>query len=444
MKFKKIIIIIAIATTLLSGCGKSTPNTMQTLDKNPVQETKTKDSSRSFGNTVSNFQYPKFAAEYDEYFYYSSVESNGVFRFSKESDDYTVLNNDKGTYLNAYKDKLYYIDNSNLNLIKVDLDGVSNREVIDSLVSSILIKDDILLYSKSIPHENSDGFNSINLIKIDLKTNQKLSDKNVADRSYRFIDENRFISGSRDLFNILFIDGKMVFPKDNTGYMLNVIGSTKNHVLCSATDFDDNRSFLLIDNNGDISEINIPFNSNYIVADNKVFYSNFAGFGYVDIETKENKKLHNHSMNESKTLFEFDGIIYAYSVTSLDAVYDLDKETVLEKYASEPEKIDEVEISRNLIKNDDKSNITTSELNGFNLNYIERLTSQECISLAKSWNIDLTGNCYSFALSGEYMKNQYIVEFETQKVYCIPNQGMMPAYLLDDNKKIKKFEYIIN
>lgn len=42
------------------------------------------------------------------------------------------------------------------------------------------------------------------------------------------------------------------------------------------------------------------------------------------------------------------------------------------------------------------------------------------------------------------MKNQYIVEMDTKKVYLIPNQGMMPAYLIENNKKLQTFEYKTN
>lgn len=447
MKVNKLFYLLILSIFLFIGCDNSSDFSInKDTDSPPI--TKSSDEDRTYGNSINNYQPPIYLAEYDNNFYYCNSELPGIFKLNPQTSKWNKLSDDKGSYLNIYKDELYYI-NSTGDIVKMDLDGKSNRKLVALSASSFLIQNDILLYSKDTPHENKDGFSDFSLVQVDLKTNEIISDEIKSSRSFHFADENRYICGSRELFNYISINDELVYPRDNKEHIITLIGATKDLLISKVNDFSDNTSFLSVTNNGSINTLDLPINSAYLVADNKIFYSNSTGVSYINLATNEKVLLHKHPMVKDSNLFEFNNIIYSYTKDALEPMYDISKNTLLGKYSTPPKEeppkvekpVNEVDLAKNLILAADKTNIKTENLYGFKLSYIDGLSSKDCINLAKSWNINLKGNCYSFELSGDYMINQYIVEIDTKKVYYIPNQGMMPAYLMDKDKKIQKFNY---
>ncbi|MGL4848064.1 MAG: DUF5050 domain-containing protein [Clostridium sp.] len=461
---KKFFPLIFISVFLLIGCEKN-----QTTSKpNPDTTTSTKPSEddfhRSFGNTINNSINTKhdsysFVAEYNDMFYSSTSNIPGVFRQGGNPSTSEKLNSDPAKSLNVYKDKLYYC--SDRDLIRVDLDGVSNKEVLATSVNDIIISNDALFYVTSFPSKNDSGFSDFQLNKYDLKENKLISSSPVATRLFSFIDENRSIIGSRELFSYVSINKERVFPVENKQNIITFLGQTEDSIICEVYDFSKN-TFLQIKDNGNTKVLNLPSESSYLVSKNKVFYLNSKGLSYLDLLTGETKAIHSTKMSENNHLFEFDNILYYSDYGEIKKMYDLEKNTLYGDFAPPVTSLDEnskpdekpepkpepkpkvgisnEDLARELILKADKSNIKKSEAEGAEL-YPLSDDSEKWTTLAKSWNIKLKGKVLSFELSEDFMINQYLVEMDTKRVYKIPNQGMMPAYLMENDKKVEKFEY---
>ena len=74
-------------------------------------------------------------------------------------------------------------------MIKVDLDGKSNKEVLSDKAYSVMIKDNKLMYM------DRNNYNSSNFIVVDLNTNKEIKNVEVEGTPIIF-DENTFIKDS--------------------------------------------------------------------------------------------------------------------------------------------------------------------------------------------------------------------------------------------------------
>ncbi|MGL4873090.1 MAG: DUF5050 domain-containing protein [Clostridium sp.] len=454
---KKFFPLIFISVFLLIGCEKN-----QTTSKpNPDTTTSTKPSDddfhRSFGNTINNMtnvDYDfSYVAEYNDTFYFSNGgETIGLFKQSPNSKS-EKLNDDRALDINIYKDHIYY--DCDGNLVRVDLDGVSNRKVLATSITDLMISNDTLFYVSYTPGDNENDLSNYQLNKYSLKENKLISSESVLSQGFTLIDEHRYIARNPDILNYVCVNGEKTFPTKNEQHIIEFLGQTEDSLICYVAPPSGYLSFLQLNNDGTTKVLNLPIKSTHLVSKNKVFYANSKGFSYLDLLTGETKILHTTKMDETNHLFEFDDIIYYSDSSGLKKMYDIKNNKLLENFTEPPKpiekpdpipepevdtKLSDEDLARELILKADKSNIRKGESEGAKLTYLSQ-SSEEWISLAKSWNINLKGKVLSFELSESHMINQYLVEMDTKRVYRIPNQGMMPAYLVENDKKVEKFEY---
>lgn len=172
------------------------------------------------------------------------------------------------------------------------------------------------------------------------------------------------------------------------------------------------------DNTSDVLIFESEFNSSDYVSSYSRFFKDYTNLrDKIKIEKQTNNKENNLELEEDK---------------------DNNKQEINNEEKSVEEKVNE---AKNLIMNADK------ESNNSNLVFLGLKSREELINYP--WKIiedDNSKEFVNFEIEFEDYSSggNYLVGLQSKKVYRIPNQGGPPAYLIEDNKKIKNYEYISN
>lgn len=477
---KKLIgIALLCCTTIIvcSGCGRTTETESKTtLSTAPttMELSKTEDkhdNERSYGNTINNMYKKKQVAMYDGYIYYSSDDNTGLYKGDNmNKDSIEKLNDDNPMFINVYKDKLYYIcKNDNIEnqvLVKVDLDGVSNKTVIDSNVKSAIIQNDKLMY---VVYESSSksGYVNTSAKEMDLKTG-KITTLNLSDPSM-IINGKISINTSRGADKFIQLENGKTVP-DSNGASIDILSANDDYIIARIDNYGngfDNAVYAVKSDGTFIKIVEMPLadeiDKRSILVNNTFYYFQGNNFMKYDIEEKKKSKLFEDICDGE--LFEFDGIIYVDMDYILSPIYDTAKGEALGRgklAENNTKKIEEerdnkedvsdigsditVDQAKELILKDDGNYVNKIISDGSaELKYIQELPYNEKESMNKSWNLGIAGECYQFEIIvkvGDYAIGGYIVDRNKKLVYKLPSNGELPVYLMKDNKQSKEYEYV--
>ena len=146
MKKIKIILLITLCISLLTGCAKQAETKVEDTT-NKVKE------EYLFENDAKNINQGGKIARYKDTYYYSEIKDGGKL-YSKPvsgEGEPKKINDDVPLSINIYNDKLYYINYAQKGkspVIVLDIQDTSKREVLqDRNAMDMLIKDDkIIIY----------------------------------------------------------------------------------------------------------------------------------------------------------------------------------------------------------------------------------------------------------------------------------------------------------
>ena len=474
---KKIIgIALLCCTTFIvcSGCGKIPETESKTTLSKAMEVSKTEekhDNERSYGNTINNMYKKKQVAMYDGYMYYSDDNDTGLYKGDyRNEDSIEKLNDDNPIFINIYKDNLYYIcknDNiENQTLVKVDLDGVSNKIVIDNNVENAIIQNDKLMYVV-YEYSSKSGYAHTSAKQMDLKTGEitKMSFGNPS----MIINGKMSINVFRGADKYIEVENGECIPH-GSGATIELLSANDDYIIARINNYGsefDNSIYAVKSDGTFIKIIDTPIadeiGGRSILVNNTFYYFQGGNFMKYDIEQKKRSKLFEAIWYDD--LFEFDGIIYVELGCILSPIYDTSKneaigrgewaENQTNKVKAKRDNGEEtsdlwsdmtVDEAKELILKEDGNYINQTISDGSaELKYIKELPYNEKENFNKMWNLGIVGKCYQFEIidkQGDYLIDGYIVDRNKQLVYKLPSNVPGPAYLMKDNKQLKEYEYV--
>ncbi|NAS19004.1 DUF5050 domain-containing protein [Clostridium butyricum] len=474
---KKLIgIALLCCTTFIvcSGCGKTAETESKTTLSKAMEVSKTEekhDNKRSYGNTINNMYKKKQVAMYDGYMYYADENDVGLYK-GKYMDESSKqkLNDDNPMFINIYKNNIYYIcKNDNIEnqvLVKVDLDGVSNRVVIDKNVENAIIQNDKLMYVV-YEYSSKSGYAHTSAKQMDLKTGE-ITKMNFSNPSM-IINGKMSINIFRGADKYIEVENGECIPH-GSGATIELLSANDDYIIARINNYRsefDNSIYAVKPDGTFIKIIDTPIadeiDKRSILVDDTFYYFQGNNFMKYDIKEEKGSKLFEDAWDGE--LFEFDGIIYVDVDYILSPMYDTSKneaigrgkwaenqsKKVKEKRDSGEETSDlwsdiTVDEAKELILKEDGNYINQTISDGSaELKYIRELPYNEKENFNKMWNLGIVGQCYQFEIidkQGDYLIDGYIVDRNKQLVYKLPSNPLAPAYLMKDNKQLKEYEYI--
>lgn len=468
-----IALLCCTAFVVCSGCGKTAEiESKTTLKVTEVSKTEEKhDNERNYGNTINNMYKKKQIAMYDGYMYYSGKNDIGLYKGDyRNEDSIEKLNDDNPMFINVYKNNLYYIcKNDNIEnqvLVKVDLDGVSNKTVIDSKVQNAIIQNDKLLYTVYEDSSKS-GYANTSAKQMDLKTGETVT--------LNFDNPSMILNGKMSI-NVFKGADKYIEPEngecipDGNGATIDLLSANDDYIIAKIDNYGngfDNAVYAVKSDGSFIKIIEMPLadeiDKRSILVGNTFYYFQGNNFMKYNIEEKKRTKLFEDAWDGD--LFEFDGIIYVELDCILSPMYDTSKEEAIgrgkwaenqtkkvEKETNNGEKEFDlwsdmtVDEAKELVLKEDGNYINKTISDGScELKYVKELPYNEKENFNKIWNLGIVGDCYLFEIidkQGDYLIDGYIVDRNKQLVYKLPSNSPAPVYLMKDNKQSKEYEYI--
>ncbi|AWZ47879.1 hypothetical protein C3495_03200 [Clostridiaceae bacterium 14S0207] len=352
----KLVTMLIFCLLVLNGCRNTEYEVKKLRNKEEIKYSKSKlvgmthekysDSYRIFGNSVNNFQNKIHASKYNDRIYYCGKDIRGVYSVELSGENEKKINNDRATFINVYKDRLYYINNSgnnNTELISVKLDGKTDRRVISENVDQVLIKNDNLVYVTSLKclMGKIPAYVGCNMISYGLNKN---GEKKIFDAGYGssvIIDEKTVLASSPIIENYISVNGKKIYPQCYKNHpKIQFLGSHENYIvvlLDKSTDNVDNQ-VCAIEKDGACYKI-IPCKDvkSKILVGKKFYYYKFNDFMCFNLENGRKTKLFEYVYKDSD-LFDFEGIIYTRINNKFIAMYDTNKKKVTDEFSNYLEK----------------------------------------------------------------------------------------------------------
>lgn len=342
----KFIIMLIFSLLVLNGCRNTEYEVNKLRNKEEIKYSKSKlikmthekysDSYRMFGNSVNNFQNKIHASKYNDRIYYCGKDIMGVYSVELSGENEKKINNDRATFINVYKDRLYYINNignNNTELISVKLDGKTDRRVICENVDQVLIKNDNLIYITSLKWlmGKIPTYVGTKMISYGLNKDGK---KEIFDSGYGasvIIDEKTVLAFSPIIQNYISVNGKKIYPQCYKNHSkIQLLGAYENYMvvlLDKSTENLDNH-VCAIEKNGTCYKIISGKNiKSKILVNKEFYYYKFNDFMCFNLENGRKTKLFEYSYNESD-LFDFDGIIYTRINNKFIPIYDTNKKKI--------------------------------------------------------------------------------------------------------------------
>ncbi|MDO5517568.1 MAG: DUF5050 domain-containing protein [Clostridium sp.] len=481
---KILVMIITLCSVINVGCSSNKINQEGSISEDKVIEenaasntasntkSELKDSDRNYGNTINNLYKKKQICMYNNKFYYSNDNDSVLYKCDKDGENVEKLNEDNPTFINIYKDKLYYICSNNsadLKLIKVDMDGQSNREIIDTNVKSAFINNDKLLYIK-IDSVSKNGYIHSTAHEVDLikGENKQLSpDENVS----VMLNEKTYIETSRGSDRYIKIDENINLPSDNSA-TISLLSANSEHIIVridsiGRTDSNGNsfdNSIYDIGYDGSIKKIiqgslkdDDNDKGNSIIVKNKYYY--FKDGSLMELDLDSNKEIKRFTvLSNNHELFEFGGIIYSDLNNVITPMYDTVNNEIMdeEKWtetdknlgSASSSKINNYRDAENLllghvskILEEEKSKLNAN----LKINYIGEVNKDLSESMKRNLNIDINGTAYEFDIVDDVLDIEvanYVVDSSNGNVYEIPHQSLGSGYLIKNSKKVKEYKWI--
>ena len=302
---KKIFMFSMIVTMLISFIGCSN-----------TKENNTSDSNRSYGNTINNYYKAMSACKYNDEIYFSGWNDRAFYKIKNDGTGLEKLNNDYPKDINIYRNHIYYIDESDIGkveLIKVDLDGKSNKEVLSDKAYSVMIKDNKLMYM------DRNNYNSSNFIVVDLNTNKEIKNVEVEGTPIIF-DENTFIKDSpTSEYKIFKTDRTVVYEaNEKTSNAPDIVNVSEKYIAYMSSSPEMGYFATSMDGRTIKISDNMFHTRSTIIGDDFYYFRNgkFIKLNLIngnveelfDFEFMSSESDVNNALNRS--MFEFDGVIY--------------------------------------------------------------------------------------------------------------------------------------
>ena len=334
---KKLIGTILLCSTtfmLCSGCGKTDEAESKTKQVQAMQVSKVEDkhdNERSYGNTINNMYKKKQVAMYDGYMYYSDDNDTGLYKGDyKDESSIKKLNDDNPMFINVYKDNIYYIcKNDNIEnqvLVKVDLDGVSNKTVIDNNVENAIIQNDKLMYVV-YEYSSKNGYVNTSAKEMDLKTGE-ITTLNISNPSM-IINGKMSINTFKGADKFIELESNKTIP-DSNGASIEILSANDDYIIARIDNYGsefDNSIYAVKSDGTFIKIIDAPIadeiDKRSILVNDTFYY--FQGNNFMRYDIKEQKRSKLFEDIWDGELFEFDGIIYADVDFILSPMYDTSK-----------------------------------------------------------------------------------------------------------------------
>jgi len=266
---KKILIIIAIVLLVLVGLiiimQKFNNSTSLPFGKN--QDSLMSSTERIYGNTQVNNMNKGILVEDDDYIYYSVKDyrdSYYIFKKSKQNDEVTELTSAQATYLNIYNNDIYYINESEHSIFKMNKDGNNRTRVMDNVKAMYIVNNYIYYIQGKSFHEELYRFN-IETKKTEKITNTTISEFTINENYIYYInDDNKQLYRA----NLLGMNEECIFTDkvehiciaDNKIYVSNTTDGNAIYEL--SLDGKENKKVLAMDKS-------LTTNS-YIIVNNKI------------------------------------------------------------------------------------------------------------------------------------------------------------------------------
>ncbi|WP_270566687.1 sigma-70 family RNA polymerase sigma factor [Clostridium beijerinckii] len=431
------------------------------------------DFERSEGNSVNNFYKKNQIALYNDKIYFNDASGTGLCSIGVDGNNAERLNDDKPSFINVYKDKLYYIntiDEKNNELICVSLDGKSNKIVIDKNVTSALVTNNKLVYiaTGEMATGRISGYNFMNFIKVDLATNKKEISKSGYGGSY-IIDENLYKSFSTSCWNYIgdLRKDSMIFPNDKNqwNYEMKFMGANDEFAIVQLSDPNGDKKpysnkVLAINKNGQgdtnfLTDIDADIKGYILVGDEFYYYKENDLYCY-NLKDKINKQLFKSAYADSD-LFEFNGVIYAVG-NPIVPIYDTKEKRVFENNITDnniDEQNDDITAAeaKDLVSSEDKKHVDMCIKSGA-VFVAKKAAPSEVKGIKNCWGIDEEGYSIYFTDPNEGKNNgsgelvlgtedyMYYVGKKSKKVYKLPHEGVHSAYLIKGGNDVREFPWL--
>ena len=416
------------------------------------------DYERSFGNYQCNFKNTMQMAEYNGKLYYCNNDENkqsyGLYKSDLDGENVEILNNDKASYINIYKDKIYYINDlgdNNFEMVKVDLDGKSNRESQSNIVK-LLIDDNKLMYierGEEAGQGHLSGWKIHRLVVVDLNTNQELSRKIVGFNTPEIVDSETTISHSPSVEYYISVNGSNseTFNTDTSrSHNIEFIGKCNEDSVLRIGGFTEglynNEIYLYSKADNTVNLLLGNTISSVLAFGDYVFYFDGRTFKVKNVRTLEEKSYGQYSNSESE-MFVFDDMFYIMGENHLIPAYDLKENNITNEFKNMLS--EQVEMTsdeaRNLIMEADGIYINSylSKYPELELALCHNVSYEEMKRLLNSWKMADEKDSEELIMFELTEGECYIVGKRSKNVYKIPHQGGMPAYLMKNNEIVKTY-----
>lgn len=352
----KLIMMLIFCLVVLGGCVDTDYEVKRLRNKTEIKYSKKQlikmthekysDSYRIFGNSVNNLQNKIHACKYNNRIYYCGKDIRGIYSVELSGKNEKNINNDRATFLNVYKDRLYYINNianNNTELVSVKLDGKTDRRVICENVGQILIRNDKLVYVTNLKclMGKIPAYVGGKMISYGLNRNGK---KKIFDAGYGssvIIDEKTVLASSPIIQSYISANGKRIYPQWSKNHpKIQFLGAYENYIvvlLDKSTDNVDDQ-VCAIEKDGACYKI-IPCKDvkSKILVGKNFYYYNKNKFMSFDLISGRKIKLFEYEYKDSD-LFDFEGIIYTRINNKFIAMYDTNKKKVTDEFSNYLEK----------------------------------------------------------------------------------------------------------
>ena len=333
MKKIKIILLITLCISLLTGCAKQAETKVEDTT-NKVKE------EYLFENDVKNINQGGKIARYKDTYYYSEIKDGGKL-YSKPvsgEGEPKKINDDVPLSINIYNDKLYYINHAQKGkspVIVLDIQDTSKREVLqDRNAMDMLIKDDkiIIAYRGEEGRGHVEGYYYIDVEVSDLKSGEVIDTYSPGYGSVTLIDESKYISFSTIVGHRLMDEkeDKLLYPSEyERNFMINYIGENEKGILINAeyTANQETPGIYLVYSNGEHESVATQDEGivNGVSTDEDLFYFTDVSMNVLNYKNNKSMKIMDYSLEISDGLYKFENTLIILKENGDWKEFDLDE-----------------------------------------------------------------------------------------------------------------------
>ena len=221
----------------------------------------------TYGNSQINHCNNGKIAEDEDYIYYSTNKNDRnnyyLFKKSKKDNDIVELTSAKATFINLYKDEIFYINENEHSIFKMNKDGSNRERIKDNVESMYIINDYIYYISNESFHENIYRY-GIKDEKTKIILSERISEFNIYNNYIYYISR----------------ENKQLYKADLVGKNAQLIYTDKVEKICVIDDkiyvsnLTDGKNIYQISLDGKenkkILQMNNSLTNSYIIIDNQI------------------------------------------------------------------------------------------------------------------------------------------------------------------------------